>query len=194
MTEPQPERDPLEIVTLTAETLGRDILAALIEEIKRIPSSWEQLKSHDQQMAIERLAQRTRLVITEGLYLLFRGHYPACEATLEGIAIKKGLRVSLKIAKGARNWHEVVEAEGSQVLLVMADPAQFVERMDEIKAQADQKDLFKGDLWALEQAKNPDTAPGRPALATNAGSATSAGRRAGDRRPRRQSGRAAGDG
>jgi hypothetical protein len=145
MTEPQPEREPLEIIHLTADTLGRDMLDLLVEELRGMKKGWDQHTSSDQQYLIDRLKGKVRNVIAEGLQVLFRGHYPACPATLDSIQVKRGLQIKLKIAKGARSWHDVIEAEGQQVLLVMADPETFAERMDEIRARADQKELFQGD-------------------------------------------------
>lgn len=162
MTEPHPERDPLEIVTLTADTLGRDLLQMLIDEFKGIRKGWDQLNNFEQDQILDRLRSRVRLIISEGLYVLFRGQYPACPATLESITVKQGLQVRLKVAKGARSWHEVIEAEGSQVLLVMADPEQFAERMDEIRAHADQNDLFQGDYQPGEGPYRRDETPPPP--------------------------------
>lgn len=108
---------------------------------------------------MHRLRQRTRHVVTEGLMILFRGQYPACEATLDAIQIKKGLQVKLSIGKGSRNWHEVVDAIGQQVLIVVADPESYLARMDEVKARADQGDLFTGDYKPNETYRRDQPAP-----------------------------------
>src|SRR4029079_17246981 len=96
-----------------------------------IPDCWAKMSAQQQDETIERLRKRTRALIAEGLNMLFRGQYPACEAVLDGIAIKNGLKLTLKIAKGARNWHEIVEAEGQNVLVVIGDPEKYRARTAE---------------------------------------------------------------
>lgn len=152
---PEPEDKPGEAVVLAADSLGHDILEALLGEVKQ-HLAWDTLPVAQQHLIIERLRQRTRYVVTEGLMMLFRGQYPACEATLEDIRIKRGLQVKLKIAKGATNWHEIVEAEGQRVLIVMADPETYLALMDEIKAAANQRDLFTGDYKGQQNGYRRD--------------------------------------
>lgn len=153
MTEPQP--DPIE---LTAETLGRDILEALVDELK--PHIGFQVMNETAQTAvIDKLRKRVQGLIQEGLTVLFRGHYPACEAVLEGITIKNGLKVTCKIAKGARHWHDIVENEGQRVLLVLADPEQFTQHMDEVRARANQKDLFNEDYKGSKPYRRDEDLP-----------------------------------
>lgn len=155
---PEPTDNPGEAIVLAADSLGHDILEALLAEVKQ-HVGWDTLPVAQQHMIIERLRQRTRHVVTEGLMMLFRGQYPACEATLEDIRIKRGLQVKLKIAKGAQNWHEIVEAEGQRVLIVMADPETYLARMDEIKAAANQRDLFTGDYKGTDEYRRDEPAP-----------------------------------
>lgn len=139
MNEPQP--DPAEVIQLTADTLGRDVLNALLDEIKP-HVGWIHSSQDVQNQIIQRLQQRVRLVITEGLNVLFRGHYPAIPAMLDSITIKNGITAKIIVPKGAKNWHELADAQGSNILLIIADPEQYAQRMDEIKAAADQGDLF----------------------------------------------------
>lgn len=154
---------PLALIELTADNLGRDLLSTVIDELQKARYSWSELSEIQQNASIERLRQQCRHIITEGLNVLFRGAFPACEATLDSITVKRGLQVKLSIAKGARNWHEVIEAEGLKVLLVIADPDQYMEHMDEVKARAGQGDLFEGEGYKGTNEFRRDETPPPPA-------------------------------
>lgn len=158
MPEPQDDRDPVEVVQLTAETLGRDILQAMLDEIK-LHVSWTGMPAAAQHQMIERLRKRTRTLIEEGLHILFRGHYPAIPAELDSITIKNGITAKITIAKGQKDWHELADAQGTQILLIVADPEQYAARMDEIKAVADQGDLFNGEYKGTNEYRRDQPPP-----------------------------------
>lgn len=158
MPEPQDDRDPVEIVQLTAETLGRDILQAMLDEIK-LHVSWNGMPAAAQHQMIERLRKRTRTLIEEGLNILFRGHYPAIPAELDSITIKNGIKATISIGKGQKDWHELADAQGTQILLIVADPEQYAARMDEIKAVADQGDLFNGEYKGTSEYRRDQPPP-----------------------------------
>lgn len=158
MPEPQEDRDPVEVVQLTAETLGRDILQAMLDEIK-LHVSWNGMPAAAQDQLIERLRKRTRTLIEEGLNVLFRGHYPAIPAELDSITIKNGITAKITIAKGQKDWHELADAQGTQILLIVADPEQYAARMDEIKAVADQGDLFSGEYKGTKEYRRDQPPP-----------------------------------
>lgn len=154
----EPADDPVEAVSLTAEALGHDLLQALLDEVK-LHIGWQSLSSAQQHEIIERLRKRTRHLITEGLNVLFRGAYPAVGAQLDSITIKNGISVKATIPKGSRAWHELADAQGQQILLVVADPELYAARMDEIKAAADQGDLFDGSYKGTQGYRRDETPP-----------------------------------
>lgn len=155
--------NPLALIELTADSLGRDLLATVIDELQKARYSWSELSEVQQNASIERMRGQVRNIITSGLNVLFRGAFPACEATLDSITVKRGLQVKLSIAKGARNWHDVIEAEGAKVLLVIADPDAYMEHMDEVKARAGQGDLFEGGGYKGTNEFRRDETPPPPA-------------------------------
>jgi hypothetical protein len=149
MTEEAAPPDPeakksraVEAAELAAETLGRDLLSAMVDELKVAPDCWEKMSQHKQDECINRLRARVQKLVAEALGLLFRGHYPATPATLVSVNFRKGIRAVLDISRSAHNRHELTDALGHQVLVVIADPEQYTARMNEIRAADKQGDLF----------------------------------------------------
>lgn len=154
------EADATDPALLAADTLGRDMLTTLLREVETIPG-WDRLPAIDQQNRINAIADAIRGVIVQALDVLFRGDYPACTAELAQVSFGDGIRATLKIAKSATSRHELADATGQTVVVVMARAEEFTARMEEIKAQCTQKDLFEayGDRrWAETKAADDETA------------------------------------
>lgn len=127
---------------LAAETLGRDLLASMVEELRAAPDCWEKMSQVRQDQTISRMRVRVQKLVSETLSILFRGQYPALPALLTGISMNKGLQVKLAIDRNAPSRYELLDMINRQVVIVLADPEEYVQRMEEIRAQEKQRDLF----------------------------------------------------
>ena len=131
------EADNTDPAALAADTLGRDMLTTLLREVETVPG-WDRLPALEQQNRINAIADAIRRVIVQALDVLFRGDYPACAAELAQVSFGDGIRATLKISKTASSRHELADATGQTVVVVMARAEEFTQRMEEIKAQATQ--------------------------------------------------------
>lgn len=147
-------------VALAAQTLGKDLLAAVADELNR--TEWALKPPLEQEQALARLRAVCSDLMSRGLQIMFSGGYPACEAIIDSVTVKKGLKVGVRIAKGTRHWPEVVEAEGQKILLVMADPDVYRANMEDVKARANQGDLFNGTYEGTKEFRR-DEQPAAPA-------------------------------
>lgn len=141
-------------VDLAAANLGHDMLDALVAELEKMPEAFAKLPQHGQEAVIRRLDHAVRQVVTKALAILFHGEYPACRAVLESIAIKDGIKAALKIARTEHHLIELAEHVGTPVVVVMAQPDMYFDRMGEIRGRKDQPDLFDRG----EEADRPDAA------------------------------------
>lgn len=128
-------------ITLHAETLGHDMLQAMLDELKAAPDCWQKMSQRQQDEVIHRLDTRVASIITTALRLIIRGENPAASAVVESVTFKDGVKVALKLSKLADARHELADAEGRAVVVVIADPQDYFGRMNEIKGEADQKSL-----------------------------------------------------
>lgn len=140
------ERDHAQdAIAIAGATMARDLVAAMLNEIRNMPALWSVMASDRQQQMIDALKDRAKKMVDICIANLARGTYPAVPATLEYVGNRKGIAASLTIAKDALCRHELFDAQGSQVLVVIAKPEQWFQRIDEIRAKSDQADLFEGD-------------------------------------------------
>lgn len=132
-------------IAIHAETMGHDFVAALLAELRQMPDHWARLNEEKQQQIIERLKEKVRAAVTKAQAMILRAGFAAVPADLEAVGFKNGITAALKIPRDALHRHELADAQGQRVLVVISDGNRWLERMDEIKAKADQADLFDGD-------------------------------------------------
>lgn len=52
------ENDRKKLLNMTAETVGKDLLSALVQEIKLLPNTWPKMSENRQNDLIDRLRKR----------------------------------------------------------------------------------------------------------------------------------------
>jgi hypothetical protein len=142
---PAPARNNAEdSLSISRDSLGHDILAALVNELRTLPDHFSRLNEENQQKCIERLKDKIRGGIDKAIRIIVHGELAAVPAKLEHVNWKDGLTCGLKIQRDAMYRHALSDAQGTTVLLVVTDATRWVARMDEVKAKSDQIDLFDG--------------------------------------------------
>lgn len=142
MTETTTRDSAKDTIAISAATMGHDLVAALLSELRGMPEHWAKLNSDMQQKIIERLKEKTAKAVDTAIVLLMRSEFQAVPAKLEYVNRKDGIRAGLTVNADAVCRHALFDASGSQVLVVIADPKRWTQRMDEIKAKDDQLELF----------------------------------------------------
>jgi len=145
MTEETTAKADTHVATIFAATLGHDILAAILGELRTMPDHWLRMNEDNQQKAISRIRDKVRTMVHETAQILMRGEFPAVPCEIDGIKITKDVQISLTMEPGAAMRHALYDAKGRHVLLVLSDTDRWLDRMEEVKAKADQLQLFDDD-------------------------------------------------
>jgi hypothetical protein len=148
---------------VAAESLGYDVLQGILDELQQVPG-FANLTQAQQQVHISRMDQRVRRLLAQALRIVFGAQYPACVGEIGPVTFGKSIRFRVEIEKSAESRHELADRTGQKVVLVMADPEQYYARMTEVRARADQKDLFHdpGQPLGHMGVDTPPDAPGGP--------------------------------
>lgn len=131
-------------LSMTAETIGKDILQALVQEIKLLPDAWVKIPKAKQDDVIDRLRNRVETNVKMAVHLVASEGRTVVAGDLDQITIKDGVKAVVKFGSSAPNLHELYEASGKAVLVVVANPAQHTGGMDEIKGESDQRAMDLG--------------------------------------------------
>jgi len=150
---------------LAHNNLGRDLLRSMVDVIRTAQKPWHSLTEKEQEQLISRLRDETDDMVRKAINTLLTGEFAAVPAKLHQMTVRDGIKVVLEIDGAAMHRHEMVDAEGKRVLLVIADPGEYLETMDQVKADADQPDMFEaaGEAEPLDVPPPAETTAPVPA-------------------------------
>jgi hypothetical protein len=133
-----------ELLSMTSESLGKDLLQALVQEIKLMPDAWVKLSQKKQDDVIDRLRNRVDHNVKMAVHLIAAEGRTVVAGDLDQITIKDGVKAVVKFGSGAPNLHELYEHSGKAVLVVVATPTQHTGGMGDVKGEADQRAMDLG--------------------------------------------------
>lgn len=135
---------PQDFRTMTADSVGKDLLSALVTEIRLLPDPWVKLTKKKQDDIIDRLRSRVESNVKMAVHLLAAEGRIVVAGDLDQITIKDGVKAVIKFGAGAPNLHELYEVSGKQVLVVVANAADHTGGMGEIQGEDDQRAMDLG--------------------------------------------------
>jgi len=128
---------------LAQANLGRDLLKAMVDVIRTAQKPWHAISQAEQEQLIDRLRDETDDMVRKAINTLLTGEFPAVGGKVHQVVFSGGIKCTLIIDALAKYRHELADAEGTNVLVVVADPAEYLQSMDQVKADADQPDMFE---------------------------------------------------
>lgn len=129
---------------MTADTIGKDLLGALVAEIKLLPDPWQKLSKAKQDDVIDRLRARVESNVKMAVHMLAAEGRVTIAGDLDQITIKDGVKAVVKFGTGAENLHELYDVAGKAILLVVANAADHTGGMNEIVGETDQRAMDLG--------------------------------------------------
>lgn len=136
-----------------AAALGRDILSALVGQVKSQPDHWHRMNEITQKQQIDKMRDSVRTIVHHAVRSLVSGaQYTAIACKLDGLTFKEGIKGTFALESGAPGRHELADAIGQRALIVLADADAYMERIEDIKETADQMELFGGDYDPSDDA------------------------------------------
>ncbi|HQL08857.1 MAG TPA: ribosome modulation factor [Lentisphaeria bacterium] len=135
---------PQDFRNMTADTIGKDLLQALVMELKLLPDPWPKLSKKKQDDIIDRLRNRVETNVKMAVHMLAAEGRIVVAGDLDQITIKDGVKAVIKFGAGAPNLHELYEVTGKQVLVVVANAADHTGGMNDVQGEADQRAMDLG--------------------------------------------------
>lgn len=129
---------------MTADSVGKDLLGALIAEIKLLPDPWQKLSKAKQDDIIDRLRKRVDSNVKMAVHLMAAEGRVTIAGDLDQITIKDGVKAVVKFGTGAENLHELYDVAGKAILLVVANAADHTVGMNEVSGESDQRAMDLG--------------------------------------------------
>lgn len=134
-------------LNMTAGTVGRDLLQALIQEVRLLPDVWPKLSKAKQDDVIERLRKRVDSTVRMAVHLIASEGRAVADATLEQVTFKNGIKAVFNLSKACPTRHQLADSEGKICLIVVADAADHLGGIDDVTGEADQRAMDLGQEY-----------------------------------------------
>jgi len=127
-----------------ASGLAGQLTEGLIDEIRSLDKPWHQTTEAQQAVVIARLSDRVADAMGEAVQVLAAVGHKAVICTLMSVTFKEGVRAIVNVPPGSdkRLAHALADHATKEVVLVMADPSQFMQGLEDLKPDADQPKLI----------------------------------------------------
>lgn len=135
---------PQDFRQMTVDSIGKDLLQALLLEIKLLPDVWQKLTQKKQDDIIERLRNRVSDNVKMAVHTLASAGRTTIAADLESFTSKDGVKVVFKVSPHAAGIVDLMQATGKACLLVVANPEDHTDGMDDIQGEPDQRAMDLG--------------------------------------------------
>lgn len=141
-----------ETVAIAAETMAGDLMQCLIDEFKTAPRVWQEMPEHQQQDVIYRVQERVQAAIRDAVQIIASANRPTIVATVESVTVKDGIKAVVTLPKSDAQRHELFDAAGMAVLLIVGGEGEFYGGSDQVKPDPDQPALNGFDGPGLDRA------------------------------------------
>lgn len=154
----QPGATPVtdEIITLCTETMTGDVRDFLLDRLKHDhnPLPWHMRPEAEQREIAERAETSARYFVSRVVKLIAAEGRKVIVGTVKRVVVKDGIEATITCSKTDALRHELMDAQGDEVLLVVSGAEQFEGARGPVRINPDQKALFDDD--EQDGSGNPD--------------------------------------
>ncbi|ODT97440.1 MAG: hypothetical protein ABS82_00350 [Rhodanobacter sp. SCN 67-45] len=138
---PDTEATEIPAAQIAADTMLCDLMACLIDEFKSSPDVWQKMPEDQQQDVIYRVQQRVQENIRVAVEIIASANRPTIVATVESVTVKEAIKAVVTLPKSDAQRHNLFDAAGQAVLLIVAGASEFYGGTDQVQADPDQPAL-----------------------------------------------------
>ncbi len=107
-------------IEIRENSMAGDLVSLLVDEFKAESKPWAQLSEDDQYDLIDRCRKRVETAVTQACRSIGARGQSTIAATLEQVTVKDGIKAVVSLSKADPQRHELVDAQGQTVLLVVS--------------------------------------------------------------------------
>jgi hypothetical protein len=156
-----------ESVAMAADTIGGDLLNALMQEVRLMPDIWPKLPQAEQEEIIDRLRKRVADNIREATRLIASAGRLTVVGELKKITFGDKVVATLEFGKQDPTAMDLCHVQGMAVLLVVSAASAHIGGLDGVHGDPNQPDLpgvdGGGAAQIIEQASRRSKKPPKPA-------------------------------
>lgn len=124
-----------------AENLARALVEKMVDEIRELDQPWSSTSESEQSVVLARISDTVRRAVTDAALTIAARGSKAVVCNLFSVTFKDGVRAVITMPPGSDMRHELADRATEDVVMVFADPGDFMQGLDGIEADKDQPDL-----------------------------------------------------
>lgn len=135
-----------ETLTAATDSVGVELLQALVQELKLLPDVWVKLSEKKQNEVLDRLRERVRTKVANAVHTIASDNRTTVVADLDSVAIKEDIKATFKVSRGnpIESLQSLYESHNKACLLVVVSAASHTGGMDGVKGESDQRAMDLG--------------------------------------------------
>lgn len=138
----EPEPAPAPPPTKNPNDVGLAILRAVHAELMGQKRVFVDLPEHEQELLLRRLEESIVYAVSLGFEVMLAAQFPNASATLDKVAFTpKGVKGTLSLAGSSEHRHALSDHAGRPVVVVLASPEAYLQRMGELRGEKQQHEL-----------------------------------------------------
>lgn len=128
-------------LAIAAKTLRGDLRDLALRRIKTLPKPFAKLSEQEQRDLISGLEFEVEQWIRTALRVIAAEGRPTIGGTMGDIKVGKSLELKVTTSRYADGRHDLFDAQGSEVLIILADAGKFMGQRKAAKATPDAPEL-----------------------------------------------------
>lgn len=122
------------------DTILGELMTFMVDQFKGQKKAYNELNEDLQQSIIDKVHKHATTMIGQAVKGVAKLDYPGLSAEVATVAFKAGfIQVQLKVPESEELRHELSDSRGKKIIVVLADPDQFLEGANNLpKAEPDQ--------------------------------------------------------
>lgn len=128
---------------INPRTMAGDIRDFLLNRLRQEQDRrpWNERSEKEQRLVINAAQALGNEVVRNVVNLVAAASFPALKGTLEAVTVKNGLKAAILLSRTDTLRHELLDAQGKQVMVVVADPDQFMDQREDVAVRLDEPAL-----------------------------------------------------
>ena len=129
-------------VEFATDRLAAQLCEKLIDELRDMAEPWSKTSEAEQSIIIARISDSVRRYVKEAALTMAAQGHKGVICNLFSVTFKDGVRAIITMPPGSDMRHELADRATQDVVLVFADPDQFMEGLGDLEPDKDQPDLL----------------------------------------------------
>lgn len=129
------------ILEFAREELAGKLKAMCVGLLESFKTPWNMTSEKNQAIALNKMEEVIEQSVRRAVMVIATERTPSLSGTVESVTFKDGIKAVLTLDRHAEGRHSLADAEGTTVLIVMANPEQFTGGMEKVGAAPDQPGL-----------------------------------------------------